>query len=66
MYIVKRGFMDGTAGFTYSVLMAFYELLIVLKIKELLGKDTVWRPARPASDPMEDSTESKVESAKSR
>jgi glycosyltransferase involved in cell wall biosynthesis len=35
MYIAKRGFMDGVAGFIYSTLMGFYELLIVLKTNEL-------------------------------
>lgn len=36
MYFMKRGFMDGAAGFTYSVLMGFYEYLIVLKTSELI------------------------------
>jgi glycosyltransferase involved in cell wall biosynthesis len=35
MYIAKRGFLDGGAGFIYSVLIGFYELLIVLKTREL-------------------------------
>jgi glycosyltransferase involved in cell wall biosynthesis len=35
MYIGKRGFLDGNAGFVYSVLIAFYEYLIVLKLREL-------------------------------
>jgi len=35
MYVFKRGFLDGAAGFSYSVLMAFYEFLIVLKTREL-------------------------------
>jgi glycosyltransferase involved in cell wall biosynthesis len=35
MYVVKRGFLDGEAGFTYSALMAFYEFMIVLKTAEL-------------------------------
>jgi len=35
MYVLKRGFMDGSGGFIYSCLMAFYELMIVLKTKEL-------------------------------
>lgn len=35
MYIGKRGFLDGRAGFLYSVLIGFYELLIVLKTEEL-------------------------------
>jgi glycosyltransferase involved in cell wall biosynthesis len=35
MYIGKRGFLDGSAGFAYSVLIAFYEYMIVLKLREL-------------------------------
>jgi glycosyltransferase involved in cell wall biosynthesis len=34
-YFFRRGFLDGRAGFVYSVLQAFYEYLIVLKKKEL-------------------------------
>jgi glycosyltransferase involved in cell wall biosynthesis len=41
MYIGKRGFMDGYAGFTYSVLIAFYEYMIVLKTRELESKPAV-------------------------
>jgi glycosyltransferase involved in cell wall biosynthesis len=35
MYFLKRGFLDGVAGFTYSALIGFYEFLIVLKTAEL-------------------------------
>jgi glycosyltransferase involved in cell wall biosynthesis len=35
MYVLKGGFMDGSAGFIYSSLMGFYELMIVLKTEEL-------------------------------
>lgn len=35
LYVVKRGFLDGYAGFAYSILMGFYEYLIVLKGREL-------------------------------
>ena len=35
MYVAKRGFLDRSAGFAYSVLMGFYEYLIVLKVREL-------------------------------
>lgn len=38
MYLGKRGFLDGYAGFAYSTLIAFYEYLIVLKTRELEGK----------------------------
>ena len=33
-YIVKRGFLDGKAGFDYAMLQFFYEFLISLKQKE--------------------------------
>lgn len=35
LYIGKRGFLDGRAGFTYAVLQAIYEYFIVLKVREL-------------------------------
>ena len=35
LYIGKRGFLDGKAGFTYAVLQSFYEYMIVLKSREL-------------------------------
>ena len=35
LYLGKRGFLDGRAGFTYATLQAFYEYLIVLKTREL-------------------------------
>jgi glycosyltransferase involved in cell wall biosynthesis len=35
LYILKRGFLDGRAGLTYSVLRAIYEFFIELKVKEL-------------------------------
>lgn len=34
-YVLRRGFLDGGAGFTYSVLQAFYEYMIHLKVLEL-------------------------------
>jgi glycosyltransferase involved in cell wall biosynthesis len=37
LYVVKRGFLDGRAGLTYSVLQAIYEYFIVLKSNELNG-----------------------------
>jgi glycosyltransferase involved in cell wall biosynthesis len=36
MYIVRRGFLDGSAGFRYCCLVGFYEFMIVLKAEELL------------------------------
>lgn len=35
LYILKRGFLDGSAGLTYATLQSIYEYLIVLKTKEL-------------------------------
>jgi hypothetical protein len=35
MYVVKRGFLDGRAGFVYSQLLAMYEILIDAKLAEL-------------------------------
>ncbi|NMG58012.1 glycosyltransferase family 2 protein [Geitlerinema sp. P-1104] len=35
MYIVLRGFLDGQAGFAWCTLQAFYEYLILLKVREL-------------------------------
>jgi glycosyltransferase involved in cell wall biosynthesis len=36
MYIVQKGFLDGSAGFQYCALIGFYEYMIVLKAEELL------------------------------
>lgn len=35
LYVGKRGFLDGRAGFHYAALQAFYEYMIVLKTREL-------------------------------
>jgi len=43
LYVAKRGFLDGTAGFRYAVLQAMYEYMIVLKVREL-SRDSVNRP----------------------
>ena len=37
LYFVKRGFLDGQAGLTYSVLQSIYEYFIVLKTREQTG-----------------------------
>ena len=37
LYLGKRGFLDGRAGFQYAVLQSFYEYMIVLKTRELLA-----------------------------
>jgi glycosyltransferase involved in cell wall biosynthesis len=38
LYVGKRGFLDGSAGLSYAMLQSFYELMIVLKTKELTRK----------------------------
>ena len=35
LYVAKRGFLDGRAGFTYAILQSIYEYFIVLKTREL-------------------------------
>ena len=35
LYVVKRGFLDGRAGFTYSALQGIYDYMITLKTREL-------------------------------
>ena len=35
LYFVKRGFLDGRAGFHYAMLQSIYEYMIVLKTREL-------------------------------
>jgi glycosyltransferase involved in cell wall biosynthesis len=35
LYIGKRGFLDGRAGFSYAILQSIYEYFIVLKTREL-------------------------------
>lgn len=37
LYFLKGGFLDGRAGFTYSILQSIYEYMIVLKTRELEG-----------------------------
>ena len=36
LYFLKRGFLDGKAGFTYSLLQSIYEYMIILKTNELM------------------------------
>lgn len=35
LYVIRRGFLDGYAGFSYAILQSVYEYMIVLKTKEL-------------------------------
>jgi glycosyltransferase involved in cell wall biosynthesis len=39
LYFLKLGFLDGRAGFDYSVLMAFYDFLIKIKVRELRQRE---------------------------
>jgi len=55
LYVGKRGFLDGSAGFRYAVLQSIYEYMIVLKTKELAGQS-----AAVASLPSESKTISKA------
>jgi glycosyltransferase involved in cell wall biosynthesis len=38
MYVLKRGFLDGRAGYTYCKLQSMYEYMIVVKMRELARK----------------------------
>jgi len=38
MVILRRAFLDGTAGITYATMQSIYEYFIVLKTKELLAR----------------------------
>jgi len=48
LYLGKRGFLDGRAGFRYAMLQSFYEYMIVLKTKELTGKSAAYAGAKPS------------------
>lgn len=39
LYLGKRGFLDGRAGFTYAMLQSIYEYMIVLKTRELSSQE---------------------------
>lgn len=45
LYVVKMGFLDGRAGFTYAALQSIYEYMIVLKTREL--ENSGWQPELP-------------------
>jgi glycosyltransferase involved in cell wall biosynthesis len=59
LYFLKLGFLDGRAGFAYSVLMGFYEYLIILKTREFAAQK-LDRPAAVQSDGASDPASSKV------
>lgn len=39
LYFIKRGFLDGRAGLTYSLLQSIYEYMITLKVREIESKN---------------------------
>ena len=45
LYVAKRGFLDGRAGFTYAMLQSIYEYFIVLKVRELEAAALLLLPA---------------------
>ncbi|TVR12128.1 MAG: glycosyltransferase family 2 protein [Phormidium sp. GEM2.Bin31] len=51
MYIVLRGFLDGQAGFAWCTLQAFYEYLILLKVRELKRQGYVPPPPNKTHPP---------------
>jgi glycosyltransferase involved in cell wall biosynthesis len=51
LYVGKRGFLDGSEGFRYAMLQSFYEYMIVLKTKELIGKQSALAGARAPTAP---------------
>jgi glycosyltransferase involved in cell wall biosynthesis len=44
LYVAKRGFLDGNAGFTYAALQSIYEYMIVLKTRELINATSSCNP----------------------
>jgi hypothetical protein len=46
VYVWRRGFLDGTAGFTYARLQSIYEYLIVLKTRELESREPAVAPVQ--------------------
>lgn len=39
MYLLRRGFLDGSAGLTYCTLQAIYEYMIVVKVREMQQRE---------------------------
>lgn len=50
LYVAKRGFFDGSAGFKYAVLQSFYEYMIVLKTREFADGRLAAVSHAPAND----------------
>jgi hypothetical protein len=55
LYFVRRGFLDGRAGYTYARLQSIYEYMIVLKTQELRTQELMTRepetPEKETGDP---------------
>jgi glycosyltransferase involved in cell wall biosynthesis len=59
LYVWRRGFLDGRAGFTFAMLQSIYEYMIVLKSRELASRSsaaaqpstTAGEERRPAASP---------------
>jgi len=49
LYLAKRGFLDGRAGFTYACLQAIYEYFIVLKTHEMNQREALKAAGAKAS-----------------
>ncbi len=47
LYVLKRGFLDGRAGFVYATLQSIYEYMIVLKTAELERETSAVSPSPP-------------------
>ena len=61
MYFILGGILDGRAGFTWCVLQAFYEYLIILKVWELQhGARVEDTPTQPAASPVPHSSTHKL------
>jgi len=43
MYVFRRGFLDGSEGFHYCVLLSFYEYMIVAKVREIARNEAGMR-----------------------
>jgi len=50
LYVGKGGFLDGRAGLSYATLQAFYEYMIVLKVRELEARAQEGRPEQAGAD----------------
>jgi glycosyltransferase involved in cell wall biosynthesis len=46
-YLARRGILDGRQGFQYAVLMAYYEFLISLKLREFRSASSASRSTHP-------------------